>query len=82
MVQLNIENETLGMRLLEDRHTANPYNTLTYLLRCRYELAQLLGFESFAQKQLQGKMLNTQEQVWYFLCSILHKYRAAAEKEV
>uniref|UniRef100_A0A0A9XLN3 Mitochondrial intermediate peptidase n=1 Tax=Lygus hesperus TaxID=30085 RepID=A0A0A9XLN3_LYGHE len=78
VVDLNIENELLGMRLLEARQTANPYSTLTHLLRCRYELAQLLGFESFAQKQLQGKMLCTQEQVWHFLCSILHKYRTAA----
>lgn len=82
IVDMNVENETLAMRLLQARQSANPYTTLTHLLRCRHELAQLLGFESYAQKQLQGKMLDTQEKVWHFLCGIVHKYRGAAETEL
>ncbi|KAF8291081.1 putative mitochondrial intermediate peptidase [Trypanosoma cruzi] len=82
VTEMNIEKEDLAMRFLTEQGAKNPFATLRYLLRCRYELAQLLGFESYAEQQLRGTMLGNQQSVWHFLCGIAHKYRSAAEKEL
>lgn len=82
VTEMNIEKEDLAMRFLTEQGSKNPFATLRYLLRCRYELAQLLDFESYAEQQLRGTMLGNQQRVWHFLCGIAHKYRPAAEKEL
>lgn len=82
VTEMNIEKEELAMRFLTDQGSSSPFSTLRYLLQCRYELAQLLGFESYAEQQLRGTMLENQENVWHFLCSIAGKYRPHAEKEM
>lgn len=79
---MNIKKEELAMQFLTElQGSTQAYSTLQQLLRARYELAQLLGFESYAQQQLRGTMLENQEKVWQFLCRVAHKYRADAEKE-
>ncbi|CBH16104.1 metallo-peptidase, Clan MA(E) Family M3 [Trypanosoma brucei gambiense DAL972] len=82
VTEMNIEKEELAMRFLTEQGSKNPFATLRYLLQCRYELSQLLGFESFAEQQLRGTMLENQQRVWHFLCGIAHKYRREAEKEM
>ncbi|KPI87377.1 mitochondrial intermediate peptidase putative metallo-peptidase Clan MA(E) Family M3 [Leptomonas seymouri] len=82
VMEMNIEKEELAMRFLTEQGSANPFGTLRYLLQCRYELAQTLGFESFAEQQLRGTMLENQQNVWHFLCSIASKYRQQAETEM
>ncbi|KAH9578237.1 Peptidase M3A/M3B catalytic domain [Trypanosoma melophagium] len=82
VTEMNIEKEELAMRFLTEQGSKNPFATLRYLLSCRYELSQLLGFESYAEQQLRGTMLENQQRVWHFLCGIAHKYRPAAEKEI
>nr|CCC94078.1 unnamed protein product [Trypanosoma congolense IL3000] len=82
VTEMNIEKEELAMRFLTEQGSKNPFATLRYLLRCRYDLAQLLGFESYAEQQLRGTMLKNQQRVWHFLCGIAHKYRAEAEREM
>lgn len=79
---MNIKKEELAMQFLTElQGSAQAYSTLQELLRARYELAQLLGFESYAQQQLRGTMLENQEKVWQFLCRVSYKYRLDAEKE-
>lgn len=82
ILDMNIEKEDLAMRFLLDQDTKNPFGTLRNLIQCRYDLARKLGFESFAEQQLRGTMLENQQKVWHFLCGVAHKYRAAAEREV
>lgn len=82
VTEMNIEKEELSMRFLTGKGSANPYTTLRHLLQCRYELAQLLGFESYSEQQLRSTMLQTPQNVWHFLCGIVHKYRPEAEKEL
>lgn len=82
VTEMNIEKEMLSMRFLTEQGSSNPFSTLRYLLQCRYELAQILGFESYAEQQLRGTMLENQQNVWHFLCGIANKYRPAAEKEL
>ena len=82
VTEMNIEKEELAMRFLTEQGSANPFGTLRYLLQCRYELARTLGFESFAEQQLRGTMLENQQNVWHFLCSIASKYRPQAEAEM
>ncbi|KAG8348727.1 putative Peptidase family M3 [Trypanosoma vivax] len=82
VTEMNIEKEELAMRFLTEQGSKNPFATLRYLLQCRYELARLLGFESYAEQQLRGTMLENQQRVWHFLCGIAHKYRGEAEKEL
>ncbi|KAG5489611.1 hypothetical protein GH5_00489 [Leishmania sp. Ghana 2012 LV757] len=82
VTEMNIEKEELAMRFLTEQGSSNPFGTLRYLLQCRYELAQTLGFESYAEQQLRGTMLENQQNVWHFLCSIASKYRPQAEAEM
>lgn len=82
ITEMNIEKEELAMRFISEQGTKNPFGALRNLLQCRYDLARKLGFESFAQQQLRGTMLENQQRVWHFLCGMAHKYRPAAEKEV
>ncbi|RNF12869.1 metallo-peptidase, Clan MA(E), Family M3 [Trypanosoma rangeli] len=82
VTEMNIEKEELAMRFLTEQGSKNPFATLRYLLHCRYQLAQLLGFESYAEQQLRGTMLGNQQRVWHFLCGIAHKYRPDAAKEL
>jgi mitochondrial intermediate peptidase len=81
VTEMNIEKEDLAMRFLIDQDTKNPYGTLRNLIQCRYDLARKLGFESYAEQQLRGTMLENQQKVWHFLCGVMHKYRPAAERE-
>lgn len=48
------------------------------LLKLRYELAQLLGFEQYADLSLAKKMAETPKQVLDFLYDLAHKARAQA----
>ncbi|GLP95401.1 oligopeptidase A [Paraferrimonas sedimenticola] len=51
-------------------------------LALRHELAQLLGFESYAHKSLATKMAQTPEQVLEFLNELAQKSKAQAQREV
>ncbi|MGC0121247.1 oligopeptidase A [Pseudoalteromonas piscicida] len=51
-------------------------------LTLRHELAQLLGFSSFAEKSLATKMAETPEQVFTFLNDLAAKSKPQAEQEV
>lgn len=51
-------------------------------LALRHELAQLLGFASFADKSLATKMAENVEQVTGFLTDLAHRARPQAEKEL
>ncbi len=51
-------------------------------LTLRHELAQLLGFSSFAEKSLATKMAETPEQVFKFLNDLAAKSKPQAEQEV
>eukprot|EP00796_Vickermania_ingenoplastis_P010988 gene10988-7632_t len=83
VTRMNINVEELSMKyLMEQQNPAAANAILQELLKDRYELAQFLGFESYAEKQLRGTMLEKQEKVWAFLCNIAYKYREAAEKEL
>ncbi|EPY31484.1 metallo-peptidase, Clan MA(E), Family M3 [Angomonas deanei] len=82
ITEMNIEKEELAMRFLTQQGSQSPFATLRNLLSCRYELAQLLEFESYADQQLPGTMLENQQNVWHFLCCLQHKYRPQAEKEL
>lgn len=82
VTKMNIHKEELAMQLLMDDPCSKAYyRTLQQLLCERFELAQLLGFDSFAQQQLRGTMLEKPENVWGFLCSMDDKYRSEAERE-
>ncbi|CUG93829.1 mitochondrial intermediate peptidase, putative [Bodo saltans] len=81
ITEMNVEKEELAMRFLMDQESRNPFGTLRNLIQCRYDLARKLGFESYAEQQLRGTMLENQQKVWHFLCGVTHKYRAAAERE-
>lgn len=82
VTEMNIRKEELAMQLLMDEPCSKAfYRTLQQLLKERYELAQLLGFDSFAQQQLRGTMLEKPENVWGFLCGMDDKYRPEVERE-
>lgn len=51
-------------------------------LALRHELAQLLGFNSYAEKSLATKMAETPEQVFSFLEDLAAKSKPQAEQEV
>lgn len=51
-------------------------------LALRHELAQLLGFKSYAEKSLATKMAETPEQVFSFLEDLAAKSKPQAEQEV
>ncbi|WWO97207.1 MAG: oligopeptidase A [Candidatus Dasytiphilus stammeri] len=51
-------------------------------LNLRYELAQLLGFHSYADLSLASKMADNPEQVILFLNQLVNKVRPQAEKEL
>lgn len=78
VTQMNIRKEELSMEFV----TTADGGKLQALLQARYELARLLGFESYAQQQLRGTMLETPSNVWQFLCSATQKYREAASAEL
>ncbi|UDM62921.1 oligopeptidase A [Pseudoalteromonas piscicida] len=59
-------------------NSAIMYEALTL----RHELAQLLGFSSFAEKSLATKMAETPEQVFTFLNDLAAKSKPQAEQEV
>lgn len=85
ITELNVEKEELASKFLMDSSGAtkgSPFGTLRNLLECRHQLAQALGFESYAQKELIGTMLKNPQSVWHFLCGVTHKYREGAEKEL
>lgn len=82
ITEMNIEKEELAMQFIQEVDSKNPFGVLIRLLRCRYDLSQLLGFESFAEQQLRGTMLENQEQVWHFLCAVGNKYGPEAHHEV
>lgn len=82
VTDMNIHKEDLSMQLLTEAPCSKEfYQTLQELLRERYELAQLLGFESFSQQQLRGTMIEKPENVWSFLCGMDEKYRPEVERE-
>eukprot|EP00758_Cryptobia_borreli_P001723 Tbor_TRINITY_DN2480_c0_g1::TRINITY_DN2480_c0_g1_i1::g.2574::m.2574/K01410/MIPEP; mitochondrial intermediate peptidase len=82
ITRLNIEKEELVMKFLREKETKNPFTTLRHLLACRHKLAMKLEFESFAEQQLRGTMIENQEQVWHFLCGVAHRVRPQAEREL
>lgn len=82
VAEMNIEKEELSMQFITQQGSGNPFSTLRNLIQCRHELAQLLGFESYAEQQLRGTILENPQNVWHFLCGIVQKYRPAAEKEM
>ncbi|WWP00252.1 MAG: oligopeptidase A [Candidatus Dasytiphilus stammeri] len=51
-------------------------------LNLRYELAQLLGFNSYADLSLVSKMADNPEQVKFFLNQLVNKVKPQAEKEL
>lgn len=51
------------------------------ILACRFELAQLLGFKSFADKSLAKKMANSVDQVIGFLTDLAKASKPKAEQE-
>jgi intermediate peptidase len=81
ITMLNMEKEELAMQFLNEAQGKNPFGVLRNLLTCRNELALKLDFESFADQQLRGTMLDSRERVWHFLCAVGNKYRPNAEKE-
>ena len=81
VTEMNIEKEDLATQFIQDK-TANPFGVLRNLIQCRYDLARLLGFESFAEQQLRGTMIENPQRVWHFLCGINHKYRSRCDPEV
>ncbi len=52
------------------------------ILALRHELAQLLGFENYAQRSLVTKMADTPEEVLQFLDELAQRARPAAEAEM
>ena len=81
--QLNIEREELAMRYIQAAHKgADPFGVLRALLDSRYKFARKLGFESFAEQQLRGTMLDSPQRVWHFLAGMVHKYRPECEAEM
>jgi len=52
------------------------------ILALRHELAQLLGFKSFAERSLATKMAETPEQVISFLQDLAKRSKPVAEKEL
>jgi intermediate peptidase len=81
VTKMNIEKEDLATQFITDK-SANPFGVLRNLIVCRYNLSKLLGFESFAEQQLRGTMIETPQRVWHFLCGIDHKYRSRCDPEV
>jgi intermediate peptidase len=82
VVDLNVEAENLAAQFIAERDGKNPYGVLRNLLVCRHDLANKLGYDSFASKSLRGAILDTPEKVWHFLCAVGNKYRPDAEREV
>ncbi|XP_051882085.1 mitochondrial intermediate peptidase-like isoform X1 [Pristis pectinata] len=54
---------------------------LDQLLACRNELAQLVGYESFAHRALKGTMAKDPETVMYFLTRLSEKLTERTEKD-
>ncbi|XP_069747510.1 mitochondrial intermediate peptidase-like isoform X2 [Narcine bancroftii] len=54
---------------------------LDQLLACRNELAQLVGYESFAHRALKGTMVKNPETVLYFLTKLSEKLAERTEKD-
>jgi oligopeptidase A len=52
------------------------------ILELRYEIAQLLGFESYADYSLATKMAQSPQQVLDFLADLTHRARPAAQQEL
>ncbi|GLQ32945.1 oligopeptidase A [Litoribrevibacter albus] len=52
------------------------------VLKCRKELAQLLGFNSYAERSLATKMAENTDQVVEFLFDLAEKSKPVAEKEL
>eukprot|EP00760_Papus_ankaliazontas_P030113 PhM_4_TR4613/c0_g1_i1/m.95153/K01410/MIPEP; mitochondrial intermediate peptidase len=82
VTEFNVEREEIAAEFLHEAGQNNPIGTLQKLLRCRHAFAECLGFESFADKELRGTILNNPEKVWHFLCAVSHKYWLRAEDEV
>lgn len=64
---------------------AGEYNNSAIMdeeLALRHELAQLLGFENYAQMSLATKMADSTEQVFGFLNDLAEKSRPQAQKEL
>lgn len=79
---LNMEKDELAMQFLQERESKNPFGVLRQLLAARHRLSEKLGYESFAEQQLRGSILNDQQKVWHFLCGLTHRIRPACEKEL
>ena len=82
ITESNVEKEELTMRFIAERDDKDPFGNLRNLLLVRYDQAQMLGWESSAHQLLQNTMMRNPENVWHFLCSVAHKYRPHAEREL
>ena len=82
ITKMNMEAEHLASQYISELGRKNPYGVLRNLLMCRANLAKELGFECYADQKLRGTMLDSREKVWQFLCSVQHKYRPNAIKEM
>lgn len=81
--ELNVEREELAMRFIQEAHKGgDPFGILRALLDSRYKFATKLGFESFAEQQLRGTMLENPQKVWHFLAGMVHKYRPECNEEM
>lgn len=82
IAQMNMEKDELAMQFLQERESKNPFGVLRQLLSARHRLADKLGYESFAEQQLRGSILNDQQKVWHFLCGLTHRIRPSCEQEL
>ena len=82
VMDLNVEKENIAAKFLQKEGRENPYGVLRTLLRSRQKLSNLLEFDSFAQQQLRGTILDSQEKVWHFLCAVSNKYWPLAVEEI
>ncbi|KNH08733.1 mitochondrial intermediate peptidase [Perkinsela sp. CCAP 1560/4] len=82
VMDLNVEKENISAQFLQKAGKQNPYGTLRSLLRSRNKLSKLLEYDSFAQQQLRGTILDSQEKVWHFLCAVSKKYSPMAVEEI
>lgn len=82
IAELNIEKEEIAAEFLQESGQQNPIGVLRKLLKSRQKLADRLGFECYADQQLRGTILDTQDRVWHFLCAVSHKYWPKAVEEI
>ena len=82
IMDLNVEKENIASKFLNREGKENPYGVLRALLRSRQKLSSVLEFESFAEQQLRGTILDSQEKVWHFLCAVSNKYTPLAIEEI